>query len=384
MIPYENVLHGHSHLALLGWTFFGVFILFLVTNWRNLKNKKQAIIICFLLFIISLLMFSAFLWQSYGGISIAFSAMHIFVEYWAAFFIYKHLKNVANKIAALFIKGSLVALIISSLGPYAIAIISANGLKGQPIYDMAIYFYLHFQYNGWLTLVLIGLFISILQTKNIVFQWQKLKISFWFYFISLFPGYFLSTLWANELGNIDAILATIGSIGQWIGVIYIIFAFRPSVHGIKAHFSKWTNFTLAITFILLFLKSTMELGLIYPDLASLVYETRSVIIGYLHLTLLGFISIFIFVQYLMVGILKPQRFTVIGLIILLIGFTINELFLFLQTLLNWFNLATIPYYLEGLLVASILLAAGVLLLWLSFCTRDYQISLHNERRGTYE
>src|SRR5690606_41941784 len=73
--------------------------------------------------------------------------------------------------------------------------IAANGLRDEPVFDMAVYFYLHFQYNGWLTLILFGLFLFILERKNIAYREKWFTYSFWIYTISLFPGYFLSVLW---------------------------------------------------------------------------------------------------------------------------------------------------------------------------------------------
>src|SRR5699024_6488429 len=121
-IPYDNVLHAHSHLALIGWAFLAIFLLFLAVLWKQIVNKKQALAICFTLVTVSLLMFLAFLYQGYGILSIVLSTLHIFVEYWAAVFIYKQVKMLRplHNLSALFIKGALVALVISSLGPYAL------------------------------------------------------------------------------------------------------------------------------------------------------------------------------------------------------------------------------------------------------------------------
>jgi len=367
-VPYSNILHGHSHLAILGWAFLGVFVIFLVNYWKELEQKKQAIAIAVTLFVVTAVMFAAFLYQGYALFSIALSTIHIFVEYWAAIFIYRQLKSRLNipGTAKLFIKGALIALVVSSLGPYGIAYVSASGMKESALYEMAIYFYLHFQYNGWLLLFLIGLFIIILHLKKINLPSLTLKIGFWVYFIALFPGYFLSVLWVEELGVTADIIAGIGGIGQFIGIIYVIAAVVKSQHKLKAKYSKLTIISLAISFLLLFIKSTMELGMLIPSLLPLIYDSRSVIIGYLHFTLLGFVSIFILTQYLMKGLLRSTRQTIYGAVIFFTGFLLNELLLFGQGLTEWLQVSGLPLFTEGVLTASLILTLGILVLWISF------------------
>lgn len=366
-IPYSNLLHAHSHIAILGWTFLGVFLIFLAILWPSLKNKLHSILLTSSIFIVSILMFIAFLIQGYGLFSIIMSTVHIFIEYWAIIFIYQQLKaqKKISSLASLFIKGSLITLLISSIGPFTLAYISANKLQSSALFDMAIYFYLHFQYNGWLTLILIGTFLLIIQQKKIKLQTPLIRIGFWIYLISLFPWYFLSILWA-DLGSYINFFARIGSIGQWIGVLFIIIGISKVWIAIKAKLSRLTIICLTSTFILLLLKSTMELGLIFPSLATLVYETRSVIIGYLHFTLLGFVSIFILAQYQMIHIIDTTRKIVyVSFIIFSGGFIFNELLLFTMGLTTWLNIMPLPFYIEGLLIASILLTIGIGTLWSS-------------------
>lgn len=375
IIPYTHVLHGHSHLAMLGWAFIGAFIVFLSLFWKKMKRKKQAIFILLSLCFTTLFMFIAFLYQGYDVLSIIFATLHIFIEYWAAVFMYKFLKKeiAIPKSGKLFMNSALLALVISSIGPYALGITSATGLKDTYYFDMAMYFYLHFQYNGWLTLFLIGLFITIVHNKKIPIEGSLLKLGFWFYFLSLFPGYFLSILWI-DLGSFIPILATIGSIGQWIGILFILFAFKRIWNDLGQHYSKLTIGSLWIALILLFFKSTAELGLISPALADLVYETRSIVIGYLHLTLLGFISIFILTQYFMVSIMDSKmRISTYGFIIFMTGFALNEILLFSQGLSEWLKLAGIPFITEGLFVASGFLFIGVFTLWISFGTKQHRM-----------
>lgn len=368
-IDYDHILHAHSHVALLGWIFIGVFIIFL-TLYKKTGAKKQAFIILLALFISSLLMFFAFLYQGYGLYSIALSTIHIFVEYWAGIFIVKHLKKQRMpKSAKCFIIGGVIALFISSIGPYALAIISATGGKNLVWYDMSVYFYLHFQYNGWLTLMLIGLFIAILAERKIAMNESLLRHAFWTYFIAIFPGYLLSALWA-DLGITVQVIATIGIIGQSIGVVLVILAFKDAFIQARTEFSGLTWWMLLLTFALLLIKSTMELGMIHPGLAELVNTTRSVIVGYLHLTLLGFISMFILVQYQMQGIAKVDRYCIYSFIIFFTGFVLNEMLLFLDALGQWTKFFTIPHFNEGLLLASILLGTGVVMLTFTVSPHD--------------
>lgn len=372
LIPYSHVLHGHSHIAILGWAFLGSFLILLAMLWPSIKNKRHSILLIFTIFIVSLLMFIAFLVQGYGLFSIILSTLHIFVEYWAIIFIYQQFKsqNIFSAVSKLYLKGSLIALLISSIGPFALAYISANQLQDSVVFDMAVYFYLHFQYNGWLSLFLMGTFLLILHRKGIKVHTSLLKSGFWMYFISLFPWYFLSILWV-DLGSFSYALATIGSLGQWIGIMMIIIGINKFWGSIKSTMPMFTTISLIITFILLFLKSLMELGLIAPSLADLVYETRSVIVGYLHFTLLGFISLFILTQYQMIWIIDTARKAVtIGYIIFYGGFLLNEFLLFTMGLTSWLNVMTLPYYMEGLLIASILLTVGIGTIWYNTLTTN--------------
>lgn len=373
-IPYTNLISGHSHMAILGWAFVGVLAIFLSLFWKSIKRRKEAMGLMVSLFTISILMFVAYIYQGYGGYSTILSTIHIIAEYWAAWLIFRETKNQSSlpKISRLFINGSLIALVISSFGLLSLGAIAANGLKDSSVFDTFIFFYLHFHYNGWLYLMLIGLFISILQTRRIPFREGMLKFSFWCYFIALFPGYYLSILWIQP-GTYSNILATIGGLGQWVGVFCIIIAFREIWVLLYEKFHEITIISLWITFFILMVKSTMQLGLIAPVIADLVYQTKSIINGYLQFTLLGFVSIFILIQLQFNRVLQTNsKQSQSGFIIFLTGFFINELFLFGDGLAKWSGFNGLPYLTHGLLFASILLLIGILMIWISSTRKNTQ------------
>lgn len=366
LIPYSFLLHGHSHIALLGWTFLGVFLIFLKLTWHELNAKNQAIWIVVSTLFITSLMFIAFLYQGYAVYSIIFSTLHIGIEYWMVVFIFKRLKEMNNMptYSRLFIKGALISLVISSVGPFALGGFGMAGMKESPLFEMAIYFFLHFQYNGWLYLMLIGTFLIILHKKNIRFQHRLIQSSFWIYFISLFPAYVLSILWYG-LGMTGKILAIFGSAGQFISIILLVTAILQKRKAIQEQFTQHIQMSLLFIFMLLIAKSVMEFGLLHDFFATLIFDTRPVIVGYLHLMLLGFISIFILTQYQITGLLDEQKNTVLyGLAIFIFGFVINELVLFISGLAGW-NGWNIPFTNELLFIASILLFIGILLIWSS-------------------
>ncbi|TQS75841.1 hypothetical protein DX933_06125 [Ornithinibacillus gellani] len=370
---YTNVLHGHSHLALLGWTFLGAFVLFIGLAWKQLTAKREAVAIAITLFIGTLAMFAAFIYQGYALYSIIFSTIHIFIEYWAAIFIYRHCKTM-NKHSRLYVKGALLSLIISSIGPFALGYISATGLKETKFFDMAIYFYLHFQYNGWLTFILIGSFIAFLYSKKIRVKPAYLTAGFWLYLIALLPSYLSSVLWALPEPIVHTI-ATIGVLIQWLAVILMIVGMSPMWKQLRGKLPKTIHLLLMVTTLLLLVKSTMELGLAIPQLTGLIYDTRSIVVGYLHFTLLGFVSIFILVQFQLIGLLPMNRISSIASYIFLFGFLANEALLFGQGLCTWLGLPTIPYYLHGLIIASLLLLVGIVLFWIAFLERKKTINV---------
>src|SRR5699024_4279969 len=291
--------HCHSHMATLGWTFIAVFILFLAMIWQELPNKKHATAILWTTFIVTVIMFFAFLYQGYALYSIILSTIHIFIEYWMIIFIIITTRKMTSipQISKLFFYAACFFLFVSSIGPFSLGAIASQGLRDNPLFEIAIYFYLHFQYNGWLYLMLIGLFLFYLTKIQIHVNEKLIKLSFWLYFFSLFPAVFLSLLW-YEVGTVGYIGAWIGAVGQFISIIILFIALLQHVKPFIASVSQHMAISYLFVFIMLFGKHLMEFGLLYLPFAEVIYVTRSVVVGYLHFLLLGFISMFIFNLYI--------------------------------------------------------------------------------------
>src|SRR5699024_4531986 len=91
--------------------------------------------------------------------------------------------------------------------------------------------------------------------------------------------------------------AWIGAVGQFISIVILLIALLQQVKPFIASVSQHMAISYLFVFIMLVSKHLMEFGVLYLPFAEVIYETRPVVVGYLHLLLLGFTSIFIFNLY---------------------------------------------------------------------------------------
>lgn len=371
LLPYDHILHAHSHIAVLGWCFLAAFIIYCHMIWDEIQAKKEAVLIAITTFIVSILMFIAFLYQGYALYSIILSSIHILVEYWAIIFIIKTSKKLHDipRIVKMFLYGSLISLFISSIGPWSLGVIGAKGLKDSPLFDMAIYFYLHFQYNGWLFFMIIGLFLLFLHHKKLLQKENMFTVGFFITFIALFPAFLLSILW-YDVGSIGITFAWVGAIGQLIGTLIIAVELFRQLMQVTERKKRSLQLLLFTVFSLLIIKSVLELGLLHVPFAQMIYETRSVVIGYLHLTFLGFITLALFTLFVFTNMLPERKLVFCGFYLFLTGFIVNESTLFLDGLFSWLPTYSLSGQNELLLLASLLLTVSVLIVWYSLFSKD--------------
>jgi hypothetical protein len=366
-IDYGNLLHAHSHLAILGW---GYMALFLLIVHHFVGDRAQTGVWLKRLFWLTQSaiagMFVSFVLQGYAFFSILFSTLHILLSYGFAFWVWRHLRRQSavsgmTPLSSMFLKAGLICLVLSSLGPWTLAVLSANHLNGTGLYDAAIYFYLHFQYNGWFTLGLIAVVLRVLEKNRVVIPHKPVMLHFGLYTASLMPSYLLSVLWltSSPFAYVTAAVGALLQLASALPLAVLAVRLRSSLAKL---YEGWAGKCFALSFFALFLKMVMEIGVAVPGMSQLIYDSRSVVIGYLHLTLLGFVSFLLLSHYLRNSWLEeartPER---AGYVLLLAGFVMNELVLFLQGLSDWTHAGGIPYANEWLWLASAGMAAGIFL-----------------------
>ena len=363
-IDQKNLLHGHSHFAFSGWITQTLMVL-LVAYLSKATGKDEFISYKKLLLanlITAYGMLIAFPIQGYGMVSIFFSTLSVFISYIFAFFFWKDLNKIENQnVAHYWFKAGLLLNVFSSIGTFGLAFMMANKIADQTWYLAAVYFYLHFQYNGWFFFTCMGLFYVILPTK--IIATNELKRIFWLFALASVPAYFLSTLWMSLplWVYILVVLASFVQVIAWIVFVRVLFTSRNII---ITTISKEVKWLFGLSAVALTIKLLLQLSSTIPYLSQLAFGFRSIVIAYLHLVLLGVITIFLLGYIFTLNVLTVKKTTVYGVIIFVIGIFLNELMLMLQGVAS-FSYTIIPYTNELLLSFALMMFSGIILLLVS-------------------
>lgn len=362
---YKFLLHTHSHIAFLGWVYTALFAAFissfLTTEQQNNKSYKRQFILAQAATIGMLFSFPI---QGYGAVSITFSTMHILIYYWFAVKFLKDVKQnvfISNTVQN-FIKAAFLFMIISSFGPFSLGPIIAKTGQGSDLYFNAIYFYLHFQYNGWFTFSIFALLFHLFEIKQIHYNKQYAKLFFCFLFIACIPSYFLSILWTQP-SSIVYLIGIVSATLQLIALIYFILLVLELKSLITKVVFAWSKFLALLVLLSFSLKIILQLFSSFPYFADLAYKLHDLIIAYLHLVLIGFVTFFLMAYFIERNLLKLNGYTKTGLAFLLLGFIAIELILVAQSSLFLSHSGSLPNYSYLLVSASLITIIAALLIF---------------------
>ncbi len=303
-------------------------------------------------------MLFTFPFEGYATGSIIFSTASVLTGYAFAFVFWRELNKIPRSVENLFFKAALFFNVLSSLGTFTVAFLMATKSSFQDLYICSIYFFLHFQYNGWFLFSCMGLLCYQL-TKYSVSQ-QKLRTAFYLFVSACFPAYLLSALWI-PMPFWVYILVALAGIAQLVGWILIVQAIRQKIEIIKQQLHKFTRTLFFLCAIAYTLKLFLQASSAIPSLSYLTYGFRPIVIGYLHLVLLGVVSLFITSYCIGTGFYSISKTRKTGVIIFVAGIIINEVFLLLQGVGD-LSYTSIPYINEALLAAAAILFLGLMLM----------------------
>jgi hypothetical protein len=349
---YKHLLHTHSHIALLGWLYNAALI---VLQYFIFKKNNGAFNRIFWISQITFIgMLFSFPFEGYGFFSITFSTLYLFCSYYLVYELFKQSKALKSRYVARFIQWGGIYLVISSIGPFALGAIMAQGLKDTIWYKLSIYLFIHFLYNGFFVFIVFAYLLhryKDLKNQGLIFKLMN---------FSVIPLYGLSILWIQPAFPFY-LLAIIGALFQLIafyfllkgwdlfklqnrGLSFKLFVIALFAYGLKMIFQLGASFE----FVQIFLNSTVSTS----------------IIGYLHLVMLGFFTLFFLSVFIQHELLKNTPVLKIGIWILILGISLSESILFGQSILNYFIKTTIPDYFTVLFWASALMPFGITLITL--------------------
>jgi len=353
-LEYAHMLHAHSHSAFLGWVFNAFVALALrffvpagkTHEFRNVFWVMQIAVVGMLL---------TFPFQGYAAASITFSTLHLIG---GATFAWKLLRqNVVTTGARCALRWAIVFLVLSAAGPLALGPLAASGMKGTPWYQFAIYFYLHFQYNGWFIFFLLAALIQRQQERATSFATAPLIRAIHWLAGGCLLTVVLSAWWMGPTPGMF-LVASIGGVAQLVGFFGLL---RTRLHvGLFASPIASTLGTIAL--FAFALKLALQLATGIPAFADLAMA-RPVVIGFLHLVFLGVVTPLLIGWATELEWLRIKGVASVGLSLLLAGAAATELVLFAQPLPSlmaavggWLNR---PEILAG---SALTMAIGVLLL----------------------
>lgn len=342
---FKNVLHGHSHFAFGGWLMPVILALLIkyfeelrtqisFDHWRNLS----------VIFVVSAYgMLFTFPFTGYALYSVLFSSISILGGFYLAVLCWKVMAASPNKISLQFLTWALIYFTFSSIGPFTTGPLIVMGYKGEPIYFNAIYFYLHFQYNGWFAFIVLALFYRMLERKNEVSNGRKVLLLL---NMAMLPAFFLSVLWMKP----SFIFYIIGGLGATIQLGSIFWLMKDLLRMDW----KWSGveklFLLAMGAFIF--KMILQFFSAFPIVAETAFTFRNFIISYLHFVLLGTISLFFITAVLQVNKIEIEGKIKTGIHVFFFSFISTELILVLQAALGWQNIV-LPLYQEALVLFSL-------------------------------
>ncbi|MGV3657685.1 MAG: hypothetical protein ACO1NX_07010, partial [Chitinophagaceae bacterium] len=285
-------------------------------------------------------------------VSIIFSTLSVIAGYYLVVVLWQALKGMPSKTAYLFLKAGLFYLAISAIGPFATGPLIAMGKTGTPIYHNSIYFYLHFQYNGWFTFAVLALLYRQLEHRE---QMAHGKTVFRLFNLACIPAFALSVLW-NQPSIIYYLIGGVAALLQLVALIYLC-----KDAGLLKTSHQWLQHLLLAALVAFALKLVLQALSAFPLIADIAYHYRNFVIAYLHLMLLGVITVFAMATVFQHFYIRQSLNIRIGLLFFFTAFVFTQLLIagFAAGSLWGFS---IPYYIEQLLLFSLFLPAGLFLI----------------------
>lgn len=359
-VNYRFIVHTHSHIALLGWVYTGLTTLIYLAFLKSAAVHKRYRVIFWATQVTIIGMLLTFPFTGYALFSIIFSSLFLLASYWFVYFFFKYCPADLKKRASYkLVRISLWYMVISSLGPWALGAIMNTAGSGSPWYRNAIYFFLHFQYNGWFIVALCGIFLFLFEEKSKALSKQVFGPFYYLLNGGVIFTFFLSLLWMQPHWTFY-FLALLGGVMQLIAFGMLFRSLYAGALNAFREMSPLFRISVKMLILFLFVKLCAQILGAFPAVANTVFTNIDMIISYIHWVFLGLVSVLLLALLTQFDLMKlsPTR-----LYLYIAGFFLTELLIFGRGLMAILGME-MPSYIHLLIgVASLwlLIAIGLIL-----------------------
>jgi hypothetical protein len=203
-----------------------------------------------------------------------------------------------------------------------------------------------------------GLLMQWLADKNLAPSINVTKQIFRLFFFAAIPAYFLSALWL-PIPTWLYLLIAVAAIAQLIAFVLLVLHIKKNSTKILYSLSKPVKWLWILSCTALSIKLLLQAGSTIPSLNMVAYGFRPIVIGYLHLVLLGVLSIFSCGYFISESNIRFSTVFRSGLILFIAGIIITEVLLMLQGVdaMRYENIPLINYL---LLAAALIMFCGLI------------------------
>jgi hypothetical protein len=359
----KNILHAHSHFAFLGWISQVLYVLlvrYIVQAVPGANIRQYTALLCANL-VCAYAILVSFVIQGYGPVSITFLSVSIAIACFFASIFFSDLRKVQGSDPSVpWFRAAIWFNLLSSAGTLYLGYMMASHRFNENWYLAAVYFYLHFQYNGFFLFSCGGLAVN--EAARLLPDFRYDKRIFTAFFVSAVPAYFLSVLWATLPAWLYVIVA-LSAVVQLLGWLRFAATIRKALPGAR-NLKPYVKYLAVFVSVAFSVKLLLQLGSTVPVVSKLAFGFRPVVIAYLHLVLLAFITVFLLAYFYSTRLLRIDKTTRQALTLFTAAVFLNELVLAVQGAAS-FGYVPIGYVNEMLFGVSVLLFAGALMLLLS-------------------
>ncbi len=356
-IHQKNFLHGHSHFAFSGWVSAALMLAMIAIVNPTGPGRRMAQLFRMQM-IASYGMLITFPLMGYTLPSIFFSTATIVLSFLFCFLIWKPLSILPREVSVWF-RTALLCNLLSSLGTFVLAYLMVMGSHSQEMTIGSLYFFLHFQYNGWFFFGCAGLFFYLLYDADVFMVPEvghdHLEITGHLCYPCIF-----SFGVVDEVAGLDVWARHF--CGHNAASSNFCICKRTCIEGkILPGLKPMARYCLLLSLIAVSIKFILQALSCIPALSIYAFGYRSLVIAFLHLVLLGFVSLFMLGYFVQSELLPGSRGMKKGVIVFTTGIILNEAVLMIQGL-SAIGYIAIPHTNEILWGIALIMFSGILIL----------------------